>query len=155
MILIRQEGCKQAFYSNLNNFIKGRQGSKKLLVNLELNDSFTPYLSIRYVSSKLRISSKTTIKLIHHLNYDKQIRTTFDGPEFVMNCGSSDLKYLEGIHGYKYNQEGSLYCVQPARHEFLTDPIKSRRMTLKSYRRAVKDPQVRKYVDKLNLILSN
>jgi len=154
LLVLHQEGMKQSFYSSLTNFIQDNNKSEKLSDNKGLNDSFTPHLSVRYISSKLNISFVTTTKLIHDLNYDGAIRTIFDGPEFVTTCRSSDVNYLAGLYNHKYTQGCGLYHVQPARHDFLVDPIKSRQMTLRRYRNAVKDPKIRKYVDELNLILT-
>jgi len=156
-----QEGTKQAFYSILKNYIQDNNKSEKLSEILGRNDSFTPHLSVRFLSSKLNISYVTTIKLIHDLNFDGLIRTTFDGPQVVMTpetemtCRSSDVNHLAGTYGFKYVHKGVLYCVQPSRHEFLVNPIKTRPMTLKRYRNAVKDPKVRKFVNNLNLTLIN
>jgi len=154
-IILRQEGTHQALISSLKEFIQDRKQDQELSGYKELNSSFEPYLSVRYISTQLRISKTSASNLIHDLNFSGAIKTIFDGSEFVTTCRPGSEKYLFGTFGHKYCQSAGLYKVQPARHDFLMNPIKVRPMTLKRYKIATRDPKVRKFVDELNLTLIN
>ena len=143
----------------MNQYITKEKQSKKLPEKTDLfhlwnlcnaDTSFKPYFSIRFIAKLCKISPVTAIKLIHYLNISGAIKTTFDGPEFMTSCRPGDEKYLNGFYGYKYSQSGGLYRTQPACHEFIEDPIKDKKMTLKRFKQVQKNIKVRKFINELN-----
>lgn len=154
--VLEREGSHQALYSTLTEYITNRKHVAKLSGILELNDrSFRPYFSVRYIANLLNISQTTAINLIRELNRRGVIRTTFDGAEFMCRCGQGCVRYLDDSFDYKYVDSGALHRVRPSRHEFLTNPIPAQPMTLRRYKRLIKDQKIRNFVDRVNLTLTN
>lgn len=154
-MILQVSGAHQAFYFSLSEYIQNRKQVKKLSAIKALNGSFAPYFSVRYIAKLLNISQTTAINLIHDLNYRGVIRTQFPRPEFMCRCNPEDVKHLTDSFDYKYVKDGKLYRVQPSRHEFLINPVQCYPMSMIRYKRATKDPTVRKYVDRVNLTLTN
>jgi hypothetical protein len=153
--VMRDAGRRQEFIRSLTDFVKDERSFQKLSEYVELNCSFRPHLSVRYVSKLCNISNMTTLKLIRDLNYQRLIRTETSDADFVCECNNGDDKFLEGSFGHKYVKNGCLYVVHPSRHDFIERPIQKRPMTLQRYKTVTKNSKVRRIVDEINASLMN
>ena len=142
----------QSTLNSLESYITGKQ-SKALPQKMEADTtSYKPYFSMRYVSRILNISHVSAFNLIHRFRDQGFIKQYFDGAGFV--CRGGDPSLLEGLHDYKYIQYLGMYRIEPARYEFLIDPIEQKDMTLTRYRRLSKNAKMRKFIDNINLRLT-
>jgi len=114
--------------------------------------SYKPFFSVRYVARILNISHVSAYVLLCRFRDKGFIKQYFEGAEFV--CRGGDPSYLEDMFDYKYLQNGALYRIEPARYEFIINPIAQKAMTFARYKKLVKNPKVRKFVNELNLKLT-
>ena len=133
--VIRDCGQQQLLVRQLKNFcLKIEEQDKQLSGTSTPNASWSPYFSVRYLSSKLNISCNTVRNLIRNLNERGVIHTISSYSDFVMDNVTPDVvNHLYGYHGHRYYKNGCLFEVQPARHTFLLQPIKPKPMTVKRY----------------------
>jgi len=142
----------QSTIDSLETYITGKQ-VKGLPQKMEADTtSYKPYFSIRYVSRIFNISHVSAFTLLRRLRDKGFIKQYFDGSGFV--CCGGDPSLLEDLHDYKYIQATGMYRIEPARYEFLIDPIKQKPMTLTRYRKLSKNAKVRKFIDIINLRLT-
>jgi DNA-binding Lrp family transcriptional regulator len=146
-LILEMEGNTQGLLYSLADFLNGRKQGAEYRDNMEPGDIYKPCFSVRYIAKLLNISEPTVILLIKKLNFLGVIETKNPSPEYVFNAGANVLKYLEGNHGYRYYQNGGLYRIDPARHNFLIHPVRLQEMTLKEYNLITKDPKIRKFAD--------
>lgn len=153
--VMRDAGRRQELIKSLTDFVKDERRFHKLSEIVELNTSFRPHLSVRYVSKLMNISNVTTLRLIRDLNFSRLIRTMSSDADFVCECNVGDQRHLEGLFGHKYVKNGCLYVVHPSRHDFIERPIQKRPMTLQRYKIVTKNSKVRRIVDEINASLMN
>ena len=133
--VIRDCGQQQLLVHQLKNFcLPTEEQDKQLSGTSTPNASWSPYFSVRWLSSKLNISCNTVRKLVRNLNERCVIRTESSYSELIMENVTPDVvNHLYGYHGHRYYKNGCLFEVQPARHTFLLQPIKPKPMTVKRY----------------------
>jgi len=142
----------QSTLNSLETYITGKQ-AKELPGKMDPDTtSYKPYFSIRYVSHILNISHVSAFTLLHRLRDKGFIKQYFDGSGFV--CCGGDPSLLEDLHDYKYIQGAGMYRIEPARYEFLINPIKQKPMTLTRYKKLSKNAKMRKFIDDINLRLT-
>ena len=155
LTVLREDGIHQSFVNTLESYITEKQQVPKLSELKTLKTSFRPYLSIRYATKLLNISSHSVIKLFRDLNYQRLIRTTDSDAELICAAAAEDVKHLDGTFSHKFVKNGLMFAVAPARHDFLMQPIVERPMTLQRYKRVTKDANVRRLVNHINKTLIN
>lgn len=133
--VIRDCGQQQLLVRQLKNFCLPIEEQEKQLSGTPTpNASYSPYFSVRYLSSKLNISINTVRNLLGNLNERGVIHTVSSYSDFVMDNVTPDVvNYLFGYYGHRYYKNGCIFEVQPARHTFLQQPIKPKPMTVKRY----------------------
>lgn len=150
--MLENRAYKQSIINSLEIYITGKQCTE-LPGKMEPDiTSYRPFFSVRYVAKVLNISHVSAYRLLHRFSDQGFIKQYFEGSEFV--CRGGDPSLLEDLYDYKYLQAAGMYRVEPARYEFLINPIEQKEMTLKRYRRLSKNPEIRKFIDDLNLRLT-
>ena len=146
--VIRDCGQQQLLVRQLKNFcLPIEKQDNQLSGTSTPNASWSPYFSVRYLSSKLNISCNTVRNLVRNLNERGVIHTISSYSDFVMDNVTPDVvNHLYGYHGHRYYKNGCLFEVQPARHTFLLQPIKPKPMTVKRYFAMQKDNRLRQLV---------
>jgi len=148
--ILERKGNKQSKFDALEKYIDNKQ-AKGLSGSCNPNTpSYKPFLSIRYVSRLLNVSISTAFALMHRLMDSKQLKQHFEGAGFV--CVGGDPGYLEDMYNYKYFQNSAIYHIEPARYEFLVNPIIQKPMTLREYKRLRNYPAISNFINYRNLL---
>jgi len=133
--VIRDCGQQQLLVRQLKNFcLPIEKQDNQLSGTPTPNASWSPYFSVRYLSSKLNISCNTVRKLIRNLNERCVIRTVSSYSELIMDNVTPDVvNHLFGHYGHRYYKNGCLFEIHASRHTFLHQPITAKQMTVKRY----------------------
>mgnify|MGYP003600404668 CR=1 FL=1 len=147
--VIRDCGQQQLLVRQLKNFcLPIEKQDNQLSGTSTPNASWSPYLSVRYLATKLNISCNTVRKLIRNLNERCVIRTVSSYSELIMENVTPDVvNHLFGYHGHRYYMNGCLWQVHASRHTFLHQPITAKPMTVKRYFAMQKDNRLRQLVN--------
>jgi len=148
--VLERKGNGQSKFNSLGTYIDGIKGIELPINRKSDTTSYKPYFSVRYVARILNLSTSTAFQLLHHLMDAGYLKQHYEGAGLVCLGGNPD--YLDDLYDYKYIQNSGMYRVEPARYEFLVNPIKQKDLTLKEYRRLSKYPNIRKYIDYRNLL---
>ena len=135
----------------INYCLPENEKDLKLTGTQTLFTSFAPFLSVRFLSSKLQISVNTVRSLIKELNTRRVIRTVTNDPQLLIaGVMPGDDKHLTGLHGYRYIKDGNLFGIDPAQHSFLIQPIVVKPVTVARYEKWKKDDRLRQLIWQVN-----